>query len=820
MRHLRYKSVVVLLLILISAFVIIPSVDALEISACGDLTVDGAVYVLNQNVASAGTCFVVKAHNITLDGAGFTINYTQSTTGNGIDNTLGYDNITIKNLNIVQGNLNLSDAYAIYGTEMINSNIINNTIATAGQYGYGIYLSTSSNSNTLSKNTIITSGVFGYGIYLSTSSNSNILSNNTITTSGVSGYGIRLESSGTNTLSNNIITTSGVIGYGISLSTSSTNTISNNTITTSNVIGYGISLSTFSDSNTLSNNTIRTSGISGYGIRLESSGTNTLSNNTITTSNIDGHGIWLYLSDINALLNNTVSTSGHSGYGIWLESSGKNKITGGSIISKLSYDYYLQVAGTTNNYTNTNWTGQKRVHFYDTTSWFNYNNDSGKIWLKNNISAKSTITRTLNSWSSSMMKWTDNPSGVVTGYYILDGLQPNTVYFVYNTTGYTRNNPYTLISDANGNLPQFSIELSAATNTIIEVREQYIPPAPINLTNTTGNYWVNHTWQAGSGNVTNSYNVSVNGTWINGSSNTYNNNSGLSPHGWSNISVYSYNSSGTGALNTTPVLQNTHIPNNLPVQQTIGSKTVYENQTLSFAIITTDADGDTITYGTNATRGSLNTATGIFIWTPTFGDSGIYVWYFNSTDNYNAVVSETITVTVINVPLTITSRGPGTDPTTSQGTAQTFNVTLNRRANVIWYINWTSVQTNKGVTSTSYTNSIASAGYYNVILVVSDAFDTTSTTWNWIVTSGLVGATDITSWGNNKTNDDSLMFTINTREAVRFNATANRKIDKWNWLKDDVNQDNNFDNFTANFTAGTHTIKVSATNNSNGTSNT
>ncbi|MCZ7400994.1 MAG: cell division protein SepF, partial [Candidatus Methanoperedens sp.] len=47
-----------------------------------------------------------------------------------------------------------------------------------------------------------------------------------------------------------------------------------------------------------------------------------------------------------------------------------------------------------------------------------------------------------------------------------------------------------------------------------------------------------------------------------------------------------------------------------------------------------------------------------------------------------------------------------------------------------------------------------------------------------------------------------------------------RKIDKWNWLKDDVNQDNNFDNFTANFTAGTHTIKVSATNNSNGTSNT
>jgi hypothetical protein len=95
----------------------------------------------------------------------------------------------------------------------------------------------------------------------------------------------------------------------------------------------------------------------------------------------------------------------------------------------------------------------------------------------------------------------------------------------------------------------------------------YIPPDPTNLTNTTGRYWVNYTWQAGSGgevdlpdfgdksasavfdmgNVTDSYNVSVNGGWYNGTTNTSINET-VGSGEWVNITVWAWNASGTGML--------------------------------------------------------------------------------------------------------------------------------------------------------------------------------------------------------------------------------------------------------------------------------
>ncbi|KAF5430980.1 Concanavalin A-like lectin, partial [Candidatus Methanophagaceae archaeon] len=77
--------------------------------------------------------------------------------------------------------------------------------------------------------------------------------------------------------------------------------------------------------------------------------------------------------------------------------------------------------------------------------------------------------------------------------------------------------------------------------------QPYLPPDPINLANTTGNFWVNHTWQAGSGNVTDSFNVSVNGTWTNDSALTYMNVT-VGSGGWANITVWAWNASGTGTL--------------------------------------------------------------------------------------------------------------------------------------------------------------------------------------------------------------------------------------------------------------------------------
>jgi hypothetical protein len=348
---------------------------------------------------------------------------------------------------------------------------------------------------------------------------------------------------------------------------------------------------------------------------------------------------------------------------------------------------------------------------------------------------------------------------------------------------------------------------------------KYIPPAPSNLTSTQGNFWINNSWQAGAGNVTDSYNVSVNGTWTNGTTNTYYNNT-VGPHGWSNITVWAYNNSDNGSLSSAPVSQSTQVANNAPLQASIGNKVVNEGDLLAFTVSATDADNDAIIYGTNATKGSFNTTTGNFSWTPGYGDAGVYVWYFNSSDGYSGAASETIAVTVNNVPLLITSSSPVSDPAIMAGTAQTFGITLNRTANVTWYISNSTVQTDSSIASANYTNSTAEVGTYNVTVAATDGYDSASKQWNWTVVPQPVYAPGIISWSNSKTNNNSPTLTVNTSEPVNFNATANQTITTWNWYQDDVNQNNNNNNFTTSWsTSGTKIIQVNATN-SNGTSNT
>jgi len=137
---------------------------------------------LNENLTCPGTAINIKADNIVLDCAGKTINYsTAGTRGYGINNTDGYNNVTIKNCNIIEGNATTNNKYAIYFESAENGTITNNTITTTGDYGYGIQLYSSSNSN-IANNNITTTGIRGCGIWLYSSSNSNTFLNNNITT--------------------------------------------------------------------------------------------------------------------------------------------------------------------------------------------------------------------------------------------------------------------------------------------------------------------------------------------------------------------------------------------------------------------------------------------------------------------------------------------------------------------------------------------------------------------------------------------------------------------------------------------------------------
>lgn len=78
---------------------------------------------------------------------------------------------------------------------------------------------------------------------------------------------------------------------------------------------------------------------------------------------------------------------------------------------------------------------------------------------------------------------------------------------------------------------------------------------------------------------------------------------------------------------------------------------------------------------------------------------------------------------------------------------------------------------------------------------------------------------DITSWGNNKTNNDSLTLTLTPTESINFNGTSDADSPLWRWFLDDINQSNNFNNFTTSFTGGSHTLTVNLTS-ANSTSNT
>ena len=127
--------------------------------------------------------------------------------------------------------------------------------------------------------------------------------------------------------------------------------------------------------------------------------------------------------------------------------------------------------------------------------------------------------------------------------------QTNFTYNIFvNVAGYAEQTKTVTVDDT-----WYRADPSTYQNTTTfvfsESNNTYPPPPPTNLSNKTGNFWVNHTWEPGAGNVTNSYNVSVNGTWTNGSTSTYSNNS-VGAHGYSNIIVRAYNSSGGGSLDS------------------------------------------------------------------------------------------------------------------------------------------------------------------------------------------------------------------------------------------------------------------------------
>ncbi len=268
-------------------------VNALE-STSYNLDVEGATYVLTDDISVGNNGITIAAEGITLDGAGYSLTGAGFGWGVIADNQ---DSLTVKNFgnigkfgrevyfnsvsnsviedNTMNSEMSPDSNYAIYLKNGGSNRVENNNIdlSTSSGDSFGVYLGVDT-GNTFGDNEIIGNNikVFGSsssssGIYLSASgtSNSNIIQDNTIESST---YGVRLFASGTsnsNIIQDNTIESS---TYGIFLYTSGTsnsNIVQDNTISSSQ---YGIYLFGYGtlDSNTIQDNTM--SSYSEYGVRL------------------------------------------------------------------------------------------------------------------------------------------------------------------------------------------------------------------------------------------------------------------------------------------------------------------------------------------------------------------------------------------------------------------------------------------------------------------------------------------------------------------------------------------------------------------------
>ena len=90
--------------------------------------------------------------------------------------------------------------------------------------------------------------------------------------------------------------------------------------------------------------------------------------------------------------------------------------------------------------------------------------------------------------------------------------------------------------------------------------------------------------------------------------------------------------------------------NRAPILNNPGPQTVLENELLSFTVSATDPDGDLVTLSASSTPtgSTFNTTTGVFQWTPSLSDEGIYTAIFIATDdgspNEQTVLNVIITV--------------------------------------------------------------------------------------------------------------------------------------------------------------------------------
>ncbi|MCM2325224.1 MAG: PGF-pre-PGF domain-containing protein [Candidatus Woesearchaeota archaeon] len=314
-------------------------------ASCGTVTAD---VILDEDKNVTGTCFIIGADNIMIDGNGHVL--TGDNTGVGVSNPNGYDNIQVKNLVIKRFKT------GIEFKKSAGSEIIGNTIETSVIGGNGIRIDASSDV-VVSDNEVATSAQGGTGIVLIGStqdgfSDRGIVSDNTIITKGPYAYGIDIRSSASSKAQGNDISTSGQYGIGIIFLSVNDGEVSDNKVTLSGTDASGIKLMMGSLRNDVHDNDIAINGKRNYGIALEGTGYNQYEpkENIIQSNKVlgqtDSSGILLKFSSGNIVKNNGFNLNGGArSAGILIADSHENTLKENRITSPKDWDLYMSGVG-------------------------------------------------------------------------------------------------------------------------------------------------------------------------------------------------------------------------------------------------------------------------------------------------------------------------------------------------------------------------------------------------------------------------------------------------------------------------------------------
>jgi len=319
--------------------------------ACGDTVIASTTLSASLNCSAiGGDGLIVGANSITIDGHSLAITGNGATSSKGINNTGGYDNVTIKNLS---GITNFDQGIAL--TNATGCIIQNNTIS--GNGSKGINIDTSS-SNTLtgnvitdSNNNLVVSGrnpldfnnsinttnlVEGKPVYYLYNQSNQVYDGDIVGDIGmfwcISCSNVTVRDA---TLSENNV-------YGVYFYDTSSSTIQNITVHNNYT---GIFLSSAS-SNTLIGNNVDSN--QSAGMSLYSAHSNTLTSNSASYNSYypSSTGISIATSTLNILTNNTANSN--TGIGLaFLIRSNANSVTGGTF--NLNRDAGIQLGSSFSN---------------------------------------------------------------------------------------------------------------------------------------------------------------------------------------------------------------------------------------------------------------------------------------------------------------------------------------------------------------------------------------------------------------------------------------------------------------------------------------